>query len=52
MLHHMARKAGYYYGYYYIVGYGGKVDIPPIHLIITEKPSSATWWAPTPNWWN
>lgn len=29
----MTRNAGYYY----IVGYGGKVDIPTIHLIITEK---------------
>ena len=24
-------------GYYYIVGYGGKVDIPTIDMIITEK---------------
>jgi len=29
----MTRNAGFYY----VVGYGGQVDVPTIHLIITEK---------------
>ena len=37
-------------GSYYIVGYGGKIDIPTIDMITTEKSIVGIWLTPTPNW--